>query len=581
MRNTFFLLLFLISGACFSQNPDPFWDGIKTKLVQPDTLSTFDRDAITPKLGTILYHKDTGISQWEQWDGSAWVVFGGGSDPTLQQVLDEGNTFTKTSGNAISGTISSASTGIAIANSGSGNGYSFTNSGSGNGLYGTNTSTGRGIHILQSGSQSGIQVDNSSGSTGIFAFNSSTGNGINVSNSSTGRGIRVSNTTGRGVEVLNGGSGYGIYGSNSSTGRGIYMNNSAGGQAFQVLNSSTGRGLDLDNTSTGLGIDILNSSTGVGFQLINSGTSNGSIIQNSSTGRGLWVQNNGTGNGIVSYNSSTGKGIVSSSSSGGTGFVFVGQDEGVDTFTVDPDGHITTASTTLVTNLNADLWRGAVRPNNFASTTSSYTINNLNNIETVGESVFYRGASSGSTNIPDSGDGYMFQMAQGDTPGNRGAQIAVSRATNQFFFRKDDEPWQKVWSSNNDGSGSGLDADLLRGVHWGNVNTDIITSGNITATGSVSANNYITTSDERVKKNIQKLAQNDTTRLDIDWKTYNYIDNLDDYRVGVLAQELEAEHPEFVVTDAEGMKAVKYIDLLCAKVAELERRIEQLEKKNK
>lgn len=75
MRNTFFLLLFLISGACFSQNPDPFWDGIRTKLVQPDTLSTFDRDALTPKLGTILYHKDTGISQWEQWDGTAWVPF--------------------------------------------------------------------------------------------------------------------------------------------------------------------------------------------------------------------------------------------------------------------------------------------------------------------------------------------------------------------------------------------------------------------------------------------------------------------------------------------------------------------------
>lgn len=77
MRSTFFLLLFLISGACFSQNPDPFWDGIRTKLVQPDTLSTFDRDALTPKLGTILYHKDTGISQWEQWNGTSWVGFGG------------------------------------------------------------------------------------------------------------------------------------------------------------------------------------------------------------------------------------------------------------------------------------------------------------------------------------------------------------------------------------------------------------------------------------------------------------------------------------------------------------------------
>src|SRR5690606_31554546 len=41
-----------------------------------------------------------------------------------------------------------------------------------------------------------------------------------------------------------------------------------------------------------------------------------------------------------------------------------------------------------------------------------------------------------------------------------------------------------------DGSGSNLDADLLRGVHWGNVNTDIITSGNMTAGGST-AGNYL------------------------------------------------------------------------------------------
>lgn len=34
-----------------------------------------------------------------------------------------------------------------------------------------------------------------------------------------------------------------------------------------------------------------------------------------------------------------------------------------------------------------------------------------------------------------------------------------------------------------DGTGSGLDADLLRGVHWGNVNTDINSSANISVTG--------------------------------------------------------------------------------------------------
>src|SRR5690606_32690470 len=41
--------------------------------------------------------------------------------------------------------------------------------------------------------------------------------------------------------------------------------------------------------------------------------------------------------------------------------------------------------------------------------------------------------------------------------------------------------WQKYWTNTNDGSGSGLDADLLRGVHWGNVNTNIITSHGVFA----------------------------------------------------------------------------------------------------
>src|SRR5690606_28337104 len=44
-----------------------------------------------------------------------------------------------------------------------------------------------------------------------------------------------------------------------------------------------------------------------------------------------------------------------------------------------------------------------------------------------------------------------------------------------------------------DGSGSGLNADLLRGVHWGNVNTNIATTGSISAVGGLlsSARNYI------------------------------------------------------------------------------------------
>jgi len=49
-------------------------------------------------------------------------------------------------------------------------------------------------------------------------------------------------------------------------------------------------------------------------------------------------------------------------------------------------------------------------------------------------------------------------------------------------------------------------------------------------------------------------------------------------RYGVVAQELEKTNPELVETDHEGFKSVKYIDLLIAKIAELEARLEKLEK---
>ena len=46
-------------------------------------------------------------------------------------------------------------------------------------------------------------------------------------------------------------------------------------------------------------------------------------------------------------------------------------------------------------------------------------------------------------------------------------------------------------------------------------------------------------------------------------------------RYGVIAQELEEVHPEFVRTNDEGMKSVAYVDLLIAKISELESRLEK------
>ena len=88
---------------------------------------------------------------------------------------------------------------------------------------------------------------------------------------------------------------------------------------------------------------------------------------------------------------------------------------------------------------------------------------------------------------------------------------------------------------------------------------------------TVTATNFILSSDERLKENIKTL---EPKVISAKWKSFN-LKTDDNYRVGVIAQELEIKHPEFVETNEEGFKSVKYIDLLIAKIAELEARLEK------
>ena len=98
---------------------------------------------------------------------------------------------------------------------------------------------------------------------------------------------------------------------------------------------------------------------------------------------------------------------------------------------------------------------------------------------------------------------------------------------------------------------------------------------NFKATGDIVANNFILRSDERLKTKITDLP---CDNIDVAWKSFELKSDEGNYRTGVIAQELEKTNPEFVDTDDKGFKSVKYIDLLIAKIAELEARLEKLEK---
>ena len=102
---------------------------------------------------------------------------------------------------------------------------------------------------------------------------------------------------------------------------------------------------------------------------------------------------------------------------------------------------------------------------------------------------------------------------------------------------------------------------------------DVTGDGRFTST--VTATNFILSSDERLKENVEKVCDN---RVEADWKTFELKTDKGQKRYGVIAQELEKTNPEFVREDSEGFKSVAYIDLLIAKIAELEARLEKLEK---
>ena len=93
---------------------------------------------------------------------------------------------------------------------------------------------------------------------------------------------------------------------------------------------------------------------------------------------------------------------------------------------------------------------------------------------------------------------------------------------------------------------------------------------------TITASNFITTSDERLKTKIKSI---DTSYLELNYKEYELISKPNEKRYGVIAQDLLENNPELVSIDEHGMYAVNYTDLLIRKIAELEQRIKKLEVK--
>lgn len=98
--------------------------------------------------------------------------------------------------------------------------------------------------------------------------------------------------------------------------------------------------------------------------------------------------------------------------------------------------------------------------------------------------------------------------------------------------------------------------------------------GTLTGDNTFTATDFIMSSDERLKTNIQPISN---IPIDINYKQFELKSNPGQIRYGIIAQELYKVAPELVHEDKEGMLSVSYIDLLIKEVAYLKYKVKELE----
>jgi len=109
---------------------------------------------------------------------------------------------------------------------------------------------------------------------------------------------------------------------------------------------------------------------------------------------------------------------------------------------------------------------------------------------------------------------------------------------------------------------------------------NIATTGNATFTGSVSAQNFITLSDNKWKTNVCEIANYMTILSSVRGVRFKW-SNSGQYDIGVIAQDLISSLPEAVVETPDGLQVayMKLVPVLVEAVKSLQARVQALESK--
>jgi hypothetical protein len=146
----------------------------------------------------------------------------------------------------------------------------------------------------------------------------------------------------------------------------------------------------------------------------------------------------------------------------------------------------------------------------------------------------------------------------------------LTAATNSIFIGTDTGA-QQNGQTNQIVIGHGATGNGSNTVTLGN--NDVVTTylkGNVQTNGTMTATGFFNSSDARLKDIIER--DGDTVKFT--WK-----DKRDDkVHIGYIAQEVQEKYTDQVNENEDGMLTVNYIEVLVAKIQELENRIKQLEK---
>ena len=108
------------------------------------------------------------------------------------------------------------------------------------------------------------------------------------------------------------------------------------------------------------------------------------------------------------------------------------------------------------------------------------------------------------------------------------------------------------------------------------VKSDVRIGGTLNVKSSASAKSFNTTSDARLKENIQPLDNALESIMRLSGKSYDWKGSDGVADIGLIAQDVERVFPELVITNDDGFKAIAYSRLTAVLVEAIKQQQAQL-----